>query len=189
MPARRTDRSVDRAAPSSANKKTQEASMKRSLFALAIGAAVHAVPAVAEDSMTIQVNRMTMETAAKIARGAVDACREKGIQIGVTVVDRDGIPQAVLRDTIAPAITLPISKGKAYAAVMFNVPTAALADRANTPIGRVPGLVMSAGGLPIQVGGSLLGGVGVSGAPSGETDAACAKAGVDAVQTDLEMSM
>jgi uncharacterized protein GlcG (DUF336 family) len=48
---------------------------------------------------------------------------------------------------------------------------------------------MSAGGLPIQVGGSLLGGVGVSGAPSGETDQACAQAGVDAVAVDLEMSM
>ena len=57
---------------------------------------------------------------------------EKGIQIGVTVVDRDGIAQAVLRDTIAPTITVPISQGKAYAAVMFNVATSELADRANT---------------------------------------------------------
>jgi uncharacterized protein GlcG (DUF336 family) len=48
---------------------------------------------------------------------------------------------------------------------------------------------MSAGGVPIQVGGALLGGVGVSGAPSGETDQACAQAGVEAVQVDLEMSM
>jgi len=142
-----------------------------------------------EDPMTIQVKRLSMDTAVTIAQATVAACREKGIQIGVTVVDRDGIPQAVLRDTIAPTITLPISKGKAYAAVMFNVSTADLSDRASTPIGRVPGLVMSAGGLPIQVGGALLGGVGVSGAPSGETDAECAQAGIDAVLTDLEMSM
>ena len=47
---------------------------------------------------------------------------------------------------------------------------------------------MSAGGLPIQVGGSLLGGVGVSGAPSGETDEMCAQAGINAVQDDLEMA-
>ncbi len=163
--------------------------MRKVLSALAVALFVHGAPAIAEDGMTVQVNRMTMETAATIAKAAVDACREKGIQIGVTVVDRDGIPQAVLRDTIAPTITLPISKGKAYTAVMFNVSTADLSERANTPIGRVPGLVMSAGGLPIQVAGALLGGVGVSGAPSGETDAECAKAGVDAVQTDLEMAM
>ncbi|MDJ0738763.1 MAG: heme-binding protein [Gammaproteobacteria bacterium] len=142
-----------------------------------------------EDPMVVQINRMSLETATGIAKAAIDACRKQGIQIGVTVVDRDGVPQAVMRDTIAPTITLPISEGKAYAAVMFNVPTSDLKDRAGTPIGRVPGVVMSAGGLPIQVGGALLGGVGVSGAPSGETDQQCAQAGVDAVSTDLEMSM
>ena len=147
------------------------------------------LPAAAEDSMVIQVKRMSMETATAIAKAAIDACREKGIQIGATVVDRDGIPQAALRDTIAPKITLEISQGKAYAAVMFNVATSQLADRANSPIGRVPGLIMSPGGLPIEVGGSLLGGVGVSGAPSGETDAECAQAGIAAVQTDLEMAV
>ncbi|MCB1790093.1 MAG: heme-binding protein [Gammaproteobacteria bacterium] len=147
------------------------------------------LPAAAEDSMVIQVKRMSMETATAIAKAAIDACREKGIQIGATVVDRDGIPQAALRDTIAPKITLEISQGKAYAAVMFNVATSQLADRANSPIGRVPGLIMSPGGLPIEVGGSLLGGVGVSGAPSGETDAECAQAGIAAVQTDLEMAL
>ena len=52
-----------------------------------------------------------------------------------------------------------------------------------------PGIIMSAGGVPIQVGGSLVGAVGVSGAPSGETDEQCAQAGVDAVLDDLEMSM
>ena len=143
----------------------------------------------ADDTMVVQVKRMTLETANAIALASVKACREKGIQIGVTVVDREGIPQAVMRDTIAPTITLPISRGKAYAAVMFNVATSELGERANTPIGRTEGVVMSTGGIPIQVGGALLGGVGVSGAPSGETDAECAQAGIDAVQTDLEMSM
>lgn len=158
------------------------------LISVAVAALLVSTPALADDPMVIQVKRMSLETANTIAKAAVDACREKGIQIGVTVVDRDGEPQAVMRDTIAPTITLPISKGKAYAAVMFNVSTAELKDRADSPIGRVPGLVMSTGGLPIQVGGALLGGVGVSGAPSGETDEECARAGVEAVQTDLEMA-
>lgn len=163
--------------------------MKPLILAASCTALTALGPALAEDNMVTQIKRMSMETAVTIARGAVDACRKKGIQIGVTVVDRDGIPQAVMRDTIAPTITLPISKGKAYAAVMFNVPTSDLADRANTPVGRVPGVVMSAGGVPIQVGGALIGGVGVSGAPSGDTDQECAQAGVDVVKTDLEMSL
>ncbi len=124
-----------------------------------------------------------------IARGAVEACREQGIQIGVTVVDRDGTVQVQLRDTIAAPITVPISKMKAFTAVNFNAATSSMGSRADTPIGRIDGLVMSGGGLPVQVGGSLLGGVGVSGAPSGETDEECAKAGLDQVIDDLEMAM
>ncbi|MES9938024.1 MAG: heme-binding protein [Sedimenticola sp.] len=145
--------------------------------------------ALAEDVGMVETKRMNMTTAVQIAQGAVAACQEQGIQIGVTVVDRDGTPQVVLRDTIAAPITVPISKGKAYTAVMFNAATSALGDRANSPIGRVPGLVMSAGGLPVEVGGSLVGGVGVSGAPSGKTDEECAQAGIDAVLDDLEMAM
>jgi uncharacterized protein GlcG (DUF336 family) len=167
----------------------KETFVKNISLAAILATAFATAPVAAEDNMIVQTKRMTLDTATQIAQATIAACREKGIQIGVTVVDREGIPQVVLRDTIAPTITLPISKGKAYAAVMFNVPTSDLSERANGPIGRVPGLVMSAGGVPIQVGGSLLGGVGVSGAPSGETDQECAQAGVDAVATDLEMSM
>jgi uncharacterized protein GlcG (DUF336 family) len=48
---------------------------------------------------------------------------------------------------------------------------------------------MSAGGLPIEAGGQLLGAVGVSGAPAGETDERCARAGIAKVIDDLEMEM
>ena len=142
-----------------------------------------------EASPTVNLKRLSLETANKVAMGAIEACRQEGIQIGVTVVDRDGIVQAVMRDTIAAQITVPISRMKAFTAVNFNAATSALASRADSPIGRIDGLVMSAGGLPIQAGGQLLGGVGVSGAPAGETDEKCAQAGVDQVIDDLEMAM
>jgi uncharacterized protein GlcG (DUF336 family) len=157
------------------------------LAAVLLGLA--ATPALAEDPMTVEVKRLSMDTALKVAQATVAACREKGIQIGVTVVDRDGVIQAQLRDTIAAPITVPISFKKAYTAVNFNADTSALEARADTAVGRQDFLVMSAGGATITVGGSLLGGVGVSGAPAGETDEECAKAGVEAVQMDLEMAM
>jgi uncharacterized protein GlcG (DUF336 family) len=141
-----------------------------------------------EETLMVSVKRLSMGTAQTIAQAAVEACRKEGIQIAATVVDRDGVEQVVLRDTIAAAITVPISRDKAYTAVMFNAATSAMADRAGTPVGRQPRLIMSAGGLPIEVGGSLVGGVGVSGAPSGETDEMCAQAGIDAVMDDLEMA-
>jgi len=147
-------------------------------------------PVISDDELLmVKTNRLTLSTAIQIAQAAVAECTKQGIQIGVTVVDREGIVQVTLRDTIAAQITVPISKGKAYTAANFNAATSALGDRANGPIGRAPGIIMSAGGLPIQAGGSLLGAVGVSGAPSGETDEVCAQAGIDAVIDDIEMSM
>jgi uncharacterized protein GlcG (DUF336 family) len=156
---------------------------------IATAAIALATPALAEDPMMVSVKRLSLETAQTVAQAAVAACREKGIQIGVTVVDRDGVVQAQLRDTIAAPITVPISYKKAYTAANFNAATSALEPRADTAVGRQDFLVMSAGGVTIEVGGALLGAVGVSGAPAGETDEECAQAGVDAVQDDLEMAM
>lgn len=142
----------------------------------------------AEDQpLTINQKRMSMETALRVAQATVEACRGEGVQVAATVVDRAGQPQVVLRDVLAPELTLTISKQKAYTAVAFNAVTSGLESRANTAVGRVDGLVMSAGGVPIQAGGELIGAVGVSGAPAGETDEKCARAGVAAVQDDLDL--
>lgn len=146
--------------------------------------------ALAEGPMVVPLQRLSMDAAVEVAQGAIEACRAKGIQIAVTVVDREGTVQVTLRDTIAAPITVPISRMKAFTAVNFNASTSAMSDRADTPIGRVEGLVMSAGGVPVQVGGSsLVAGVGVSGAPSGETDEECALAGIAKIQDDLDMAM
>ena len=155
----------------------------------ALSGALYSAGAHAEEAMVVSVKRLSLDTAQKIAQATIAACREQGIQIAATVVDRDGVVQAQLRDTIAAPITVPISYKKAFTAANFNADTSAMAARADTPIGRQEFLVMSAGGVVIQSGGSLLGAVGVSGAPEGEADEACARAGVDAVQDDLEMSM
>jgi uncharacterized protein GlcG (DUF336 family) len=154
-----------------------------------IAGLVVATPTVAEDAAIVSLKRLSMDMAVRVAQGAVDACREKGIQIAATVVDREGTVQVTLRDTIAAPITVPISRMKAYTAVNFNAATSALSDRADTPVGRIDGFVMSAGGLPIQVGGALVAGIGVSGAPAGETDEECAQAGIDQVMVDLEMAL
>ena len=158
------------------------------LLSLLLGVSLQ-VQAEDEEAMVVSTKRMTLPVALKVAEAAVAECTKKGIQIGVTVVDREGIVQVTLRDTIAAQITVPISKGKAFTAANFNAATSALEDRANTAVGRFPGHVMSAGAVPIEVGGSLIGAVGVSGAPSGETDEECAKAGADAVVDDIEMSL
>lgn len=142
-----------------------------------------------DEILTISVKRITMDTALRIAKAAIKQCRKEGVQIAVTVVDRSGHVQVVLRDVLAMDITLPISKQKAHTAMAFNTPLSQMEDRFTKPfqIAKIDGLVISAGGIPINIGGSILGGIGVSGAPSGVTDEKCAIAGLDAVREDLEM--
>jgi uncharacterized protein GlcG (DUF336 family) len=131
-----------------------------------------------------------MEYAQKIAMAAVLSCRKDGIQAGATVVDRNGVPQAALRDTLAPVITLEVSKQKAVTSANFSAATSAMEDRFTKPfsVGKVEGLVFSGGGIPIEAAGNIVGAVGVSGAPTGQQDEKCAKDGLKAVATDLEMA-
>jgi len=152
---------------------------------LALGAAT---PAVAEEPV-VNIKRLSMEMALKLAQAAIAQCRKEGVQIGVTVMDRGGHPQVVLRDVLAPDLTLLISRQKAYTAMSFNSPTSAMENRFTQPfsVGKVEGLVFSAGGLPITAGGMILGGVGVSGAPTGEQDERCARIGLESITADLEM--
>lgn len=161
------------------------------LLAAVVGVMLCSAPAQADEQPPlINIKRLSLEMALKLAQGAIAQCRKEGVQIGVTVMDRGGHPQVVLRDVLAPDLTLTISRQKAYTAMSFNSATSAMEKRFTAPfsVGKVEGLVFSAGGLPITAGGSIVGGVGVSGAPSGEQDERCARAGLDAISADLEMA-
>lgn len=153
---------------------------------------IASAPVSAEDDQPVMVNlkRLSMETALRIAQAAIKQCRAEGVQIAVTVVDRGGHPQVVLRDVLAMDITVPVSRKKAHTALAFNSPTSSLEGRFTSPhsVAKLESLIISAGGVPIQAGGQIVGGIGVSGAPSGETDEKCAQAGLDAVSADLEMA-
>lgn len=158
-------------------------------FIFAFIATLFAQPVLADEAMTITTKRMTLETATRIAQAAIVQCRKEGVQIAVTVVDRGGHAQVVMRDVLAMDITLPISKQKAHTAMAFNSPLSQMEGRfkGSYQVPKIDGLVISAGGLPVNIGGTILGGIGVSGAPSGVTDEKCAQAGLDAVRADLEM--
>jgi uncharacterized protein GlcG (DUF336 family) len=142
-----------------------------------------------EQPLTVSIKRLSLETATRIAQAAIKECRKQGVQITVTVIDRGGHAQVVLRDVLAMDITLPISKQKAHTAMAFNTPLSQMEGRfkGSYQVPKIDGLVVSAGGVPINIGGTILGGVGVSGAPSGEIDEECANAGVEAVRDDLEL--
>ena len=155
--------------------------------------AAFSLPAAAQTTgkqpVLVSIKRMSLDTALKAARAAIEACRKEGVQVAVTVIDRGGAAQVVLRDVLAPDLTLKVSEAKAYAAMSFVTPSSQLEGRFKTPYGppAVGGVVASAGAVPIQAGGELVGAIGVSGSPSGQTDERCARAGYDAISEDLEL--
>ncbi|MDH5359890.1 MAG: heme-binding protein [Gammaproteobacteria bacterium] len=165
--------------------------MKKILFGgITFLLSLASLPALAEQPVTVPIQRLSLDTAIKAAQAAIAECRKQGVQVAVTIVDRGGHPQVVLRDVLAMDLTLPISRDKAYTALSFNTPTAGLIERlehANS-IGKIDGVIASQGGLPVTAAGTLLGGIGVSGAPSGITDEKCAQAGINAIAADLEMA-
>ena len=142
-----------------------------------------------EHPLTVNIKRMSLDTALRIGQAAIEKCRKDGVQITVTVVDRGGHAQVVLRDTLSMDVSIAISKKKAYTAMEFNTPTSELVNRfpGAYSVPKIDELLISAGGIPVNVGGNIIGGIGVSGAPSGVTDEACARAGLEAVLDDLEM--
>lgn len=140
---------------------------------------------------TFSVRLMTVETALQAARAALESCRKSGYQVAVAVVDRSGLPQVVLRDRYAGAHTTDMAVDKAWTAVSFRTSTAAIAEataagKALSGIRARPRVVAVGGGLVIEGAGSLLGGIGVSGAPGGDLDEACARSGIAAVQQHVD---
>ena len=134
---------------------------------------------------------MTTETALKAAQAALQKCRDDGYQVAVAVVDRAGLAQALLRDRYAGAHTAKMAVDKAWTAVSFRTNTTALAEateagKPQSGIRHRPRVVAVGGGLIIESAGNLLGGIGVSGAPGGERDDVCARAGIAAIQDALD---
>lgn len=154
---------------------------------------VTAVTARAEvESKSFVTTRILSAAAAnKIASVAERACKQKGYQVSVAVVDRYGNLLAFVRDPLAGAHTITVSRDKAYTAASFQGDTLTLAKRLEFLKG-TPNLSLVGGGVPVSVAGFMYGAVGVSGATAekqpGDTDHACALAGIEAVKADLEFA-
>ena len=149
-------------------------------------------PDVFAQAATFNQKILTPETALKAAQAAQKKCRERGYQASVAVVDRMGVTQVLLRDRFAGPHTADMAQAKAWTAASFRTTTAELADatQPGKPLSGIrnrPGVAAVAGGLPIEAGGSLLGAIGVSGAPGGKEDEACAAAGIAAIREDIEL--
>ncbi len=150
-----------------------------------------ALPHVTAAQGTHSIKLLTPDTALKAAQAAQKKCRDGSFQVTVAVVDRMGVTQALLRDRFAGPHTVDMAQAKAYTAVSFRTNTTAMAaeTQAGKPqsgVRHLPGVAAVGGGLMIEAGGSLLGAIGVSGAPGGKEDDDCAAAGIAAIRDDIE---
>jgi len=148
------------------------------------------LPARAQDAL-VTFKFLSPDLALELAQATLADCRKRGFQVAVTVVDRFGVPQVMLRDRFAGPHTPRTAIGKAWTAVSFRTNTTELvgATQPGSPqagVRSLPRAVILGGGVMVEAGGALVGGVGVSGAPGGEADDACAKAGIAAVRDKLD---
>jgi uncharacterized protein GlcG (DUF336 family) len=149
-----------------------------------------ALPGHAQEAL-VSFKSLSPELALDSARAALAECRKRGYQVAVAVVDRFGVTQVMLRDRFAGAHTPATATGKAWTAATFRTSTSALMAISQPGMPQaglrdLPGAVILGGGLVIEGGGSVVGAIGVSGAPGGEADDACAKAGIDAIRDKLD---
>jgi uncharacterized protein GlcG (DUF336 family) len=150
-----------------------------------IAAVLAPLSAAAQDLPTTPYLPLDMATTA--AQAAVAACSAEKHNVTVAIVARDGSTKVVLKADNSGPHTASSATGKAFTSAAMGRDTAGLAAFiTETPQNdglrdMDDRLVIQAGGLPIRIGGALIGGIGVGGAPSGDIDAACAHAGLDAI--------
>ena len=139
----------------------------------------------------VMVRDLSLALATQIAQGALEHCRAQNFKIGVSVVDRGGHVLISMRDDGTAHHVIELAERKAYTARIFRQTTREFVERIiNNPRSQglkdTKGALASIGGVPIKVGEETIGGVGVSGAPGGPNDEACAAAGIQKVADQLK---
>jgi uncharacterized protein GlcG (DUF336 family) len=142
------------------------------------------------DAQLLARKDLSLAAALTIATTAADLCKSQGYTVSVTVIGRNGEVILQMRGDNAPPHTVENSFRKAYSARTFRVPSGELVQRVKdnptAPFVHLSNVVAAQGALPIKAGDDVIGAVGVSGAPGGEKDEVCAKAGIDKAADTLK---
>ena len=147
-------------------------------------------PVLAQEEATFTTRSLTPDSALVAARAALASCRAAGFQVAVAVVDRMGVLQVLIRDRYAGAHTPETARRKAWTAASFRTNTSEMLEltAAGNPqagIRHLDNVAIIGGGIMIESAGSLVGAIGVSGAPGGDRDDTCAIAGIEAIEDAL----
>lgn len=133
-----------------------------------------------------------MELSRDLANETLMACRSDGYHVSVAVVDRFGLTRAILRDDLASRFTTEIAKRKANLTVLawtnsgdFRKARADIQQELN----HIEDIIVMEGGVKIVAGGYNIGAIGVSGAPGGDKDAACAHKALKKLNDRIEFAV
>ena len=124
-------------------------------------------------------DNLSTADAQKLASATVAACSAKGYNVSASVVDRAGLLKAFARADNAGPHTIEASRAKAFTSASAKVPTLAIMENAQKNPGAanltdIPGFLLLGGGVPVKAGDTVIGAIGVAGAPGGHLDAQCA---------------
>src|SRR4051794_29434513 len=147
--------------------------------------------AVAANAQAPQTEKnVSMKMALMIIDGALEQFSKDGYKVSVVVVDKGGNVAASVRGDGTNPHTMDFGRLKAYTSRtrgQTSLEFMKLTDKPeNAYLEQIPNVVAVGGGVPIKVGNEVIGGVGVSGAPSGEKDEVCANAGIAKVADSLK---
>jgi uncharacterized protein GlcG (DUF336 family) len=170
--------------------------MKKSAAAALCAAAVLAIPLPGHAQDVLTTHRLSAGLAAEAVAEAVASCAKQGYKVTATIVDADGVTQATLRGDGASMTTLGASRDKAYTVLMLGAQrnedtSGAIAQRMGAApsvggLAKLPHILLLGGAIRIKVGPEPIGAIGVGGAPGGDLDEACAKAGLDKISDRLK---
>ena len=164
--------------------------MSANLYRLAVLGFACALAAPASAQLLTEKS-LSAAMAMTIAQTALETCTKQGYHVSVHVLGRNGeILVAVRGDGAPPPHTMENSQRKAYTSRTFRMPSGEFVqhvkDNPTTGAVHLTGIIAAQGALPIKAGDEVIGAVGVSGAPGGEKDEACSKAGIDKVADQLK---
>lgn len=154
--------------------------MTRTFIAAAFASFGFSNFALAAETQTVSVTQISSKAAFQLAQEAVNQCETDGYKVSATVVDLSGNVIAQLRSDGAGIHTLDSSRKKSlhrckHEAAVRNLMKLIADKPIMQPLQNMDdNLLFLAGGVPVQLNNSMIGAIGVGGAPGGHLDVACA---------------
>ena len=158
--------------------------------ALGLAAMLTANAQAAEGVLTETRHVLSADLAVEAAQAAIASCKSQGWNITASIAERSGAIKILLVGDGAGGVGRESARRKAYTSALLGISTDEFAKRLKSggfdPKVYDPQMASDAGGVPIKIGNEIIGGIGAAGAPGGDKDEGCAKAGLAKIADQLK---